>query len=149
MSKLPLQNQIENLQEGIPLPLVYIMVVDDDCDDTLLIKQTISEISPKYRVICIDTGEEVLQTLDNHSDMELPSLFILDYNLPLLTGYELLNNIKEHVRYQHIPVGVYSSSANLRHKQECLNAGACIYLTKSSTVEGLRDDIEQLLSHCL
>lgn len=149
MSSLPTQNNTQSLQDGITLPLVYIMVVDDDCDDTLIIKETIREISPKYRVICLDKGQLVFQTLDKLMDTELPSLLILDFNLPIISGFELLREIKAHKRYQHIPVGVYSNSIYPKHKEECLEAGACAYLTKSSTAQGLRDDMKLLLSHCL
>lgn len=149
MSSLPTQNNTQNLQEGITLPLVYILVVDDDCDDTLIIQETIREISPKFRVTCLDKGQLVFQTLDKLMDAELPSLLILDYNLPIISGFELLREIKAHSRYQHIPVGVYSNSIYPKHKEECLEAGACAYLTKSSTPQGLQEDMKLLVSHCL
>ena len=69
------------------------MVLDDDCDDTLIIQETIKEISTKYRVSCLQKGQLVIQTLDNLSDSKLPSLLILDYNLPVVTGFELLTEI--------------------------------------------------------
>jgi len=149
MSSLLTENKTSSLQVGHPIPTISIMVVDDDNDDALLIKEAISDISPKYQVIPINKSELVLQTLDTFNYTELPSLLILDYNMPIISGLQLLQLLKANHRYTHIPVVVYSNSVYPKHKEACLQAGACVYLPKSATVKNLHEDIKQLLSHCL
>lgn len=125
------------------------MVVDDDRDDAELVLGIIKEISPKYTVICVSQSRQVLETLDAFNYTDLPSLLILDYNMPVLSGLDLLRLLKANPRYAHIPVGVYSNSSFPKFREDCLEAGACIYLSKSATIDGLQDDIKQLLSYCL
>lgn len=149
MSSPIIDNKSSNIINSHPLPIINIMVVDDDCDDAELVRDTIKDISPKYGVICVQNSHKVLETLDANSYTDLPSLLILDYNMPVLNGLELLKLLKLKARYVHIPVVVYSNSVFPKHKEECLEAGACIYLSKSSSIKGLQDDIKQLLSHCL
>ena len=149
MSSLLTENRTSYLQAGHPIPTVNIMVVDDDNDDALLIKEAINEISTKYHVIAINRSEQVLQTLNAFNYTELPSLLILDYNMPIVSGLQLLQQLKAANRYAHIPVVVYSNSVYPKHKEACLQAGACLYLSKSTTVKNLHEDIKLLLSHCL
>ena len=143
------KSPVLNYQNGHPFPITNIMVVDDDNDDAVLVRDTIKEISPKYGVICVHQSKQVLETLDACTDTELPSLLILDYNMPIVSGLDLLKLLKANPRYARIPVGVYSNSVFPKHKGECMEAGACIYLSKSASVNGLREDVKQLLSHCL
>lgn len=131
------------------LNVIKILMVDDDYDDAELVCDTIEEISPKYEVICMQQSKQVLEILDAFKYTDLPALIILDYNMPIFSGLDLLKLLKANLRYLHIPVVVYSNSVYPKHKEECLDAGACIYLSKSTTVQGLHDDIKQLLSHCL
>lgn len=137
------------LINGQPLHHINIMVVDDDFDDAELMCDTIKDMSSKYKVICMQYSKQVLETLDAFNYTDLPSLIILDYNMPILSGLDLLKLLKANPRYRHIPVVVYSNSVYPKHKEECIDAGACIYLSKSTTIQGLQDDIKQLLYHCL
>ena len=149
MSSLSVESKSSILTTAPPIPTIRVMVVDDDSDDILLIQEFIKEISPGSRVTCVESGELLIEMLDILVDTELPSLFIFDYNLPDISGFELLRQFKKSSRYQHIPIGIYTSTLYPIHKQECMEAGACIYISKSNTVEGLREDIRQLLSYCL
>lgn len=131
------------------MSLLNVMVVDDDIDDTTIIKETIADVSPQHAVICINKSERVFDQLDSMNYNELPSLVIVDYNMPVITGVALLKGLKSDQRYKHIPVAVYSNSTFFKHKEECLEAGACIYLSKANTVSSIEENIKQILSHCL
>lgn len=149
MSSLITTSQSSNHQIGHSFPLINIIVVDDDSDDAELVRDTIKEISTKYAVICVHQSKQLLEILNAFNYPDLPSLLILDYNMPLFSGLELLKLLKANPRYVHIPVGIYSNSVFPKHKQECMDAGACVYLSKSTTVQALKQDVKQLLSHCL
>ena len=134
---------------GIKIRMLTILIVEDDLDDAEIIRETISEVDAAYAISCVDTGSKVIGYLAALKAEDLPALVILDYNMTPLTGIDVLNVLKGEERYRHIPVVIYSSSAFPRFREECLQAGACAYLTKSSSVQQVRDDIRLALSYCL
>lgn len=131
------------------LSLVSVLVVDDDHDDTAIIKDIIEEVSSKHSVHCLHRSDKLFDYLDSLKSIELPSLIVLDYNMPVITGVALLKQLKSSIRYKHIPIAVYSNSTFKKHKDECINAGACIYVSKASTVMEIEKNLKEILSHCL
>ena len=131
------------------LTLINVLVVDDDSDDTAIIKDTIEEVSLRHAVHCLHRSEKLFEYLDSLNPADLPSLIILDYNMPVITGVALLKQLKSSHLYKHIPVAVYSNSTFGKHKDECMNAGACIYVSKASTVREIQEDLKRILTHCL
>ena len=129
--------------------LINVLVVDDDDDDTTIIQDTLKDVSPRHAVQSLHRSEKLFGYLDSMKPVELPSLIILDYNMPIITGVDLLRQLKLSDRYKHIPVAVYSNSTFIKHKEECIKAGACIYISKASTVREIEKNLKQILSHCL
>jgi CheY-like chemotaxis protein len=129
-----------------PLLTISILVIDDDCDDSSFIKDTIEELFPKYEVHCMDKGEKALRHLDTLSPERLPNLIIVDYNMPIITGIDIVKSVKSNDAYKHIPIAVYSHSSFPMHETECLKAGASLYLTKTSSIHSLKRDVKQMLS---
>jgi CheY-like chemotaxis protein len=73
----------------------------------------------------------VIQYLDKlNSESELPSLIVLDLNMPRLSGTETLRMLKNHTVYRHIPVKIFSTSMNDIEKAHCLQLGAEAYIIK-------------------
>lgn len=136
------------LQTTPPTINIKILVVDDDCDDSSFIAEAIRHISPGYEVVCIDRADKALDFFNSLSSTELPNLVILDYNMPVLTGVDILKRLKSSESYRHIPIVIYSHSTFPKHKIECLEAGASLYLVKSSSISSLREDVRQMLYYC-
>ena len=61
---------------------------------------------------------------------ELPSLIILDYNLPEINGADILNLMKKDQRYAHIPKIIWSTSASPVYRTICKTLGARDYIVK-------------------
>ena len=127
----------------------YVLLVDDDCDDCDVFMETIKEGWPHLSVTCFNYSERVMDFLSKAPANALPSLMVFDYNMPKITGVELVKKVKEDFRFAHIPVAVYSHSSYSRHREESLAAGACIFLSKSSSLESIKEDVKELLSYCL
>ena len=64
----------------------------------------------------------------------LPDIVILDLNIPILTGHELLNAIKAHSETSRIPVVVWSGSENPKDIRKAYELGACSYMLKQVDV---------------
>jgi len=117
--------------------LVYkkILMVDDDEEDRMLMQDTLSEIGAPGIAHYEDSGENAISYLENLTTNELPSLIVLDLNMPRLNGTQVLKKIKENDRLKNITVIIYSTSVNYIEKEETLKLGAHSYVVKPSSYE--------------
>ena len=81
-------------------------------------------------------------------DEKLPCLIVLDYNLPVLNGAEVLRELKEYKRYESIPKIIWSTSGSDTYKSICLAMGAKAYVMKPSNVKELEDTVRLMISLC-
>ncbi|MCK7557240.1 response regulator [Chitinophaga sedimenti] len=77
-----------------------ILLAEDDTDDHELLKNAFNEIDPAWQVVCISNGKKFVQHLDTIEDSALPALLVLDYNIPELTGVEIVETLNHHGRYR-------------------------------------------------
>ena len=59
-----------------------------------------------------------------------PDLILLDYMMPGMTGFEVLQILKANARWRHIPVIVFSSLEDIDSIARCIELGAEDYLPK-------------------
>jgi CheY-like chemotaxis protein len=123
-------------------------MVEDDSDDSDIVREAILTLSPRYSVNCTDQSDKALAYLESLKKEELPALIILDLNLPLVNGIQFLKTVKANKRLRHIPVAIYSNATYKKYKEEALEAGACAYFTKKATVTEIKEDVEKMLTYC-
>lgn len=125
-----------------------ILYVDDDQDDLLFIAEAFEKYTDHLRVIHAGNGAEGLATLRNMEDKgSLPCLLILDINMPVMNGKEMLKRVKEHPRYKNIPVILFSTSSNPLDKKFAENLGAD-FITKPSCFNDLESLVDEFVSKC-
>jgi CheY-like chemotaxis protein len=101
-------------------------MVDDDLEELILIEEVLLDVG--QIVHYEENGVNALNYLD--ACKQLPSLIVLDLNMPKLNGTETLVQLKSNDRYKHITVVIYSTSINASEKEKCLQLGAHSYVVK-------------------
>ena len=122
-----------------------ILYVDDDSDDCNFLSETFAATATNADLVCAPGGEEALQYLNSVDENALPSLIILDLNMPRWDGRQTLKNIKSNPHYSGIPVVILSTSNNLMDREVCKRLGAASYMQKPNRYEGYRDIVNRLL----
>ncbi|MFV9503276.1 MAG: ATP-binding protein [Oscillochloridaceae bacterium umkhey_bin13] len=91
-----------------------------------------------YRVQAVASGTEVLATLAQSA--EEFALILMDVQMPELDGYATTNQIRhnEAGTGQRIPIIAMNANALEGDRDRCLEVGMDDYLSKPSTIEGLR-----------
>ncbi len=107
-----------------------IVVVDDDYEDHLILRDYFADAGKDQCVRFIDNGKKALDFLNQLPENELPNLIVLDLNMPILNGTQTLLKLKETPRLKNIPVIVFSTSENENEKRKCLSFGAVDYMVK-------------------
>ena len=80
----------------------------------------------------------------NRSISKGPKIILLDLNLPLVDGLEVLRRIKADERTQAIPVVVLTSSREARDTAESYRLGANSYIVKPLEFEQFADAVRHL-----
>jgi len=101
-------------------------MVDDDLEELTLIEEALLDAG--QTVHYEENGIEALNYLETCE--QLPSLIVLDLNMPKLNGTETLVQLKSNDRYKNIIVVIYSTSVNAMEKEKCMNLGAHSYIAK-------------------
>lgn len=125
-----------------------ILIADDDPEDIELIEDAILQIAPATELLKFSNGRMVLEFLDITPAGELPGLVILDYNMPELTGAEVLSYMKAQDRFRAIPKIVLSTSNSSLYIHECISNGAMEYIVKPDNVGELQTLAKKLLALC-
>jgi two-component system response regulator len=84
----------------------YILCIDDDKDDCLLLGEAITQVNQSYAVRFIDSGEGAIRFLTEvlENNRPLPGLITLDVNMPRVNGQETLVQIQKLLGRIYIPV---------------------------------------------
>jgi len=111
-------------------------MADDDMEDRMIVKQSFKEIYPADQVDFAEDGMELLSVLDRSRTLQmLPTVILLDLNMPRLNGVETLRKLKDVPEYNNIPVVIFSTAVNDMQRDECLLLGAKHYITKPATYD--------------
>lgn len=112
-----------------------IVIVDDDADDRGLIKDAFLENNADKDFVLLESADVLLEFLRMAADSELPSLILLDLNMPGKDGREALKEIKKDSKFRHIPVIVFSTSSLDKDRIMSYELGANCFLTKPSSYQ--------------
>ncbi|WP_121353648.1 response regulator [Flavisolibacter nicotianae] len=129
---------------------IDILMVDDDEEDRLLLKDTFEELGYGDCVQYEENGERALAYLQQctKEGATLPCLMILDLNMPKLNGRQTLKLLKAEPSLQHIAVVIYSTSLNPVERDECLALGAHSYVVKPISYKESVDIANKFFALC-
>jgi len=112
------------------------------CDDEKSIIEVLKTIlSEHYDVVAAEKGEEAIELFKKES----PDLIILDVSMPVLTGFEVLDRIKDYLGEKYIPVIFLTASIKIDDKLRALHGGAVDYLVKPVSADELIARIQNFL----
>jgi len=103
-------------------------------DKEPLIEQTVKALEEEYRIIVAATVPEALSAIT----LKLPDIFIVDIDLPIISGLELLKKIREGIKTRLIPFLILSPEKNGKEKIEALEIGADDYIQYPFSNEELK-----------
>ncbi len=122
------------------------LLIDDDNDDRELFSEALAKVDPVIVCDLAADAEEALHKLDT-KEFDAPDIIFLDINLPIMTGWQFLTNLKSKEQYKDIPVIMYSTSNNQRDKDIARNLGALCFITKPSAFNKLQNTLDVIVSY--
>ena len=100
-----------NLQEL--RPPITILLVEDNPGDVFLISRCLSNSQFNHKIYHVEDGEQAMSFLHHEGEYATkpsPHIVLLDLNLPLKSGLEVLEEMKADLNLKHLPVIILTSS---------------------------------------
>ena len=112
-----------------------IILAIDDSPDAL--KAVHAVLQDSYKVYTLSRPQKLTELLKKIK----PALFLLDYKMPDLTGFDLIPIIRKHKQHEHTPIVFLTSDKSIERLNAAIELGACDYIVKPFNAEVLREKI--------
>ncbi len=113
---------------------VIIVLAEDDPGHARLIQKHLGAIIAN-KFIRFSNGKEALDYLRLEEQPHRQHLLLLDLNMPVMDGYQVLWHLKVEPRTERIPVIVLTTTDDPAEVQRCYELGCNAYVVKSADYE--------------
>ncbi|MBS1566651.1 MAG: response regulator [Bacteroidetes bacterium] len=112
-------------------------LIDDDVDDQDIFILALGEVDKSIHCHVASDAADALKRLGS-GELQ-PDFIFLDLNMPRMNGKQCLSHLKKIDFLTDIPVIIYSTSSDLRDKNETEQLGAADYIVKPNSVSALAE----------
>jgi CheY-like chemotaxis protein len=126
---------------------VHVLLVEDDPGDVLMTQEAFEHHRIRNPLHVVSDGAAALRFLrreGEHADAPRPGLILLDLNLPLMNGREVLAEVKSDERLRSIPVVVLTTSQAKEDIVRSYDLYANAYVTKPVDFTRFMEIIRQI-----
>ena len=116
----------------------HILLVEDNEGDIILTLDAFEESKVKTEISVTRNGQEALDFLNkrgNYKDAKKPDLILLDINIPVYNGHEVLKQIKEDQMLKKIPVIMLTTSSSQKDINSAYENHSNSYVKKPLDME--------------
>lgn len=123
-------------------PLV-LLIADDDEDDRLLIQEALGEAGFEVEMTFCTNGEELLTHLTTLTESPhltssmLPDLVLLDLNMPLKGGMDVIRELRAQDDFRTLPIIVLTTSKDVHDAAASYALGANSFMSKPHSYDRL------------
>ncbi|GGO40777.1 response regulator [Deinococcus humi] len=123
----------------------HYLLVDDNLQDRMLAQEAFEQLRPECVLTCVGSGREALELL--YRPEFQPDVVLLDLNMPGMSGFEVLTEMKQDARLVHIPVVILSTSSAQKDVELAYILHASSYLVKSVSFHDFLEQLEKVLHY--
>lgn len=128
---------------------VTILLVEDDPGHARLVEKNLLRANFANPIIKLTDGRQAMEYLfreGSYSGEPMPGnlLVLLDLNLPVMDGYQVLRRMKENPSTQRIPIIILTTTDDTREIDRCYDLGCNVYITKPVDYNSFSEAIRKL-----
>jgi CheY-like chemotaxis protein len=132
--------------------LLHILLVEDSEGDILLTSEALEEYKVKTEISVAKNGQEALDFLFKRGafmNEKTPDLILLDINIPIFNGHDVLQQIKTDSNLKKIPVIMLTTSSNPKDIAKANENNCNGYIKKPLEIEDFLSAILKIEQFCL
>lgn len=118
---------------------MLVLIADDNVDSRKLVMEIVQGMH--LEVVSASDGRDALEKARHHH----PDLVILDVNMPLMSGFEVVEQLKADPLTQGIPILMLTALGDIEHRVQGLKLGADDYLAKPFSPRELMERVRTRL----
>ncbi|MBF0099379.1 MAG: chemotaxis response regulator CheY [Desulfobacterales bacterium] len=119
---------------------IRILVVDDFATMRRILKNILKQLGFK-NITEADDGTAALELLKKNTF----DLIISDWNMPKMTGLDLLKTIRSSGEHKTVPFLMVTAEAQKHNVIEAVQAGVSNYVVKPFTADAIQDKLKKIL----
>jgi len=128
---------------------VTILLAEDDAGHARLVEKNLRRSGVSNRFVIVNDGRKALDYLFGEGEYaqkqrEETLLVMLDLNMPVMDGYQVLERMKADERTRQIPVVVLTTTDDTREVARCYELGCNVYITKPVDYERFCEAVRRL-----
>jgi CheY-like chemotaxis protein len=128
---------------------LIILMAEDDEGHALLVRQNLQDAGVSNQIVHVPNGKETLDFIRLQGDYRDrvpngPLLLLLDINMPIVDGVEVLRQLKTDPAHTQLPVIMLTTTDDPREVKRCYELGCSSYITKPVEYEKRVDAIRRL-----
>lgn len=116
-----------------------VLVVDDFATMRRILKNMFKQLGFN-NIIEADDGTTALEAIQKNEI----GLIVSDWNMPKMTGLELLKTVRASEEHKHIPFLMVTAEAQKQHVLDAVQAGVSNYIVKPFTAEQISDKLNKI-----
>jgi len=123
---------------------ITILLAEDDSGHARLIIKNLRRANIMNPIVTVENGQDALDYLYSRIDDHPLLLVLLDLNMPVLDGYQVLERMKADERTKRIPVIILTTTSDPREVDRCYDLGCNVYVTKPVNYDHFSEAIRKL-----
>lgn len=119
-----------------------ILIVDDMSMMRKLVKAQLKDLG-FAQITEAQNGAEALTIIEQQDSQNTPiQLVLADWNMPVLTGIELLAKLKASAKFKNLPFIIITAEGEVHQVTEAIKLGVSSFIRKPFSPEALKEKIE-------
>lgn len=121
-------------------PKARVLIVDDEPINITLLREVLKS---RYSVLAATTGQQAVSLAASNPP---PDLILLDINMPIMDGYDVLKTLKTSRRTHNIKIVFVTAKLTIDDKMTAYQQGIEDYITKPIDPDFVLQIVERLTS---
>ena len=124
----------------MPKPEINILVVDDFPTMRKIVKSVLKQLG-YHNILEAEDGSAALSILNNNQNIQF---VVSDWNMPNMTGIELLKAVRANPKLKHLPFLMVTAEADKDNIVEAVKSGVSNYVIKPFNAATMKEKIDKI-----
>jgi two-component system, chemotaxis family, response regulator Rcp1 len=126
------------------------LLVEDNLADIVFFQEAVEATGTSAAIHVVHDGQAAMQFLRRqppYAGAPRPDVVVLDLNLPLKSGHDVVTEMEADSGLRTIPVAVLTTSTSEVHVCRGYPTGRCLYFVKTDEFRRLQDIVREIARH--